>query len=97
MTGALWPVNLRPSAPRVSSPLEVAWIPSLLAAMACRVEGRSLARGMLGRMRLTLVPESAMAVGRWVEWWKGAQVRGDDRVDVDGDVDALLDSSKASH
>ena len=48
-------------------------------------------------MRLTLVPESAMAVGRWVEWWKGAQVRGDDIVDVDGDVDALLDSSKASH
>ena len=52
-----------------------------------------MASGMSGRMRLTLVPESAMAVGRWVEWWKGAQVRGDDRVDVD----ALLDSSKASH
>ena len=62
----------------VNSPLEVAWIPSLLAAMACRLEGRSLVRWMSERMRLTLVPESARAVGRWVSearafhglmWW----------------------------
>ena len=64
----------------------------MLAAMACRVEGRSLARGMSGRMRLTLVPELAMAVG-WVEWSRVEQVRGAD-IFV---VDALFDSSNASH
>ena len=57
--------------PSENSPLEVAVIPSLLAAMACMLEGRSLVRGMSDLMRLTLVPESARVVGRWVggEWY----------------------------
>ena len=81
--------------PSENSPLEVALIPSLLAAMACMLEGRSLVRGMSDLMRLTLVPESARVVGRWRSEFQDDGCKGVEGRDMEATV--AVGGARAAH